>query len=79
MVEGELSHPKLVLDHAMWFHRPVRADDWLLYVIVSPIAYNARGFVSGQMFNRNGELIVSLTQESLSRPIRPISAPTSKL
>ncbi|XP_008232905.1 PREDICTED: acyl-CoA thioesterase 2 [Prunus mume] len=67
------------LDHAMWFHRPVRADDWLLYVIVSPIAYNARGFVSGQMFNRNGELIVSLTQESLNRPIRPISAPTSKL
>ncbi|KAH0970617.1 hypothetical protein GBA52_022773 [Prunus armeniaca] len=47
----ELSHPK------MWFHRPVRADDWLLYVIVSPIAYNARGFVSGQMFNRNGELL----------------------
>nr|XP_028950653.1 uncharacterized protein LOC114821694 [Malus domestica] len=67
------------LDHAMWFHRHVRADDWLLYVIVSPIAYDTRGFVSGQMFNREGELIVSLTQESLNRPIRPTPAATSKL
>lgn len=44
------------LDHAMWFHRPLRADDWLLFVITSPSAYNARGFVSGQMFNRKGEV-----------------------
>lgn len=131
----------------MWFHRPLRADDWLLHVvslkmswshsfvvqlcvkyasvpsqIVSPIAYNARGYVTGQMFNRKGEvmtvvwcqnshyfsypkslcclicicrhihcvmnwrcymfwwqLVVSLTQESLNRPIRPTPAVTSKL
>ncbi|KAL6124204.1 hypothetical protein ACLB2K_076719 [Fragaria x ananassa] len=67
------------LDHAMWFHRPLRADDWLLHVIVSPIAYNARGYVTGQMFNTKGELVVSLTQESLNRPIRPTVAVTSKL
>ncbi|KAM1286673.1 hypothetical protein ACFX2J_000702 [Malus domestica] len=67
------------LDHAMWFHRPVRADDWLLYVMVRPIAYDTHGFVLGQMFYRNGELVVSLTQESLNRPIRPTPAAASKL
>ncbi|TQE00534.1 hypothetical protein C1H46_013890 [Malus baccata] len=67
------------LDHAMWFHRPVRADDWLLYVMVSPIAYDTHGFVLGQMFYRNGEVVVSLTQESLNRPIRPTPAAASKL
>ncbi|CAN6711031.1 unnamed protein product [Malus baccata var. baccata] len=70
---------RVSLDHAIWFHRPVRADDWLLYVIVTPIAYDTREFVSGQMFNIKGELIVSLTQESLNRPIRPTPAATSKL
>ncbi|XP_070679827.1 acyl-CoA hydrolase 2-like isoform X2 [Malus domestica] len=70
---------RVSLDHAIWFHRPVRADEWLLYVIVTPIAYDTREFVSGQMFNIKGELIVSLTQESLNRPIRPTPAATSKL
>ncbi|CAN7138543.1 unnamed protein product [Brassica rapa subsp. narinosa] len=46
----------LSLDHAMWFHRPLRADDWLLFVIVSPTAHMTRGFVTGEMFNRKGEL-----------------------
>ncbi|PHU09608.1 hypothetical protein BC332_21468, partial [Capsicum chinense] len=58
------------LDHSMWFHRPLRAADWILFVIHSPTAYNARGFVSGQMFNRKGELLVSLTQEAVLRPAR---------
>ncbi|KAB2002919.1 hypothetical protein ES319_D11G096900v1 [Gossypium barbadense] len=61
----------LSLDHSMWFHRHLRADDWLLFVIVSPTASVTRGFVSGQMFNRKGELVVSLTQEALLRMARP--------
>ncbi|XAR54067.1 Palmitoyl-CoA hydrolase [Bertholletia excelsa] len=63
----------LSLDHSMWFHRPLRADDWVLFVINSPSAYNARGFCSGQMFNRKGELLVSLTQEGLVREGNPPS------
>ncbi|KAL3381346.1 hypothetical protein AABB24_001453 [Solanum stoloniferum] len=61
---------KVSLDHSIWFHRPLRADDWILFVMHSPTAYNARGFVTGQMFNRKGELVVSLTQEALLRPAR---------
>ncbi|XP_039063666.1 acyl-CoA thioesterase 2-like isoform X2 [Hibiscus syriacus] len=57
----------LSLDHSMWFHRQLRADDWLLFVILSPTSCVTRGFVSGQMFNRKGELVVSLTQEALLR------------
>ncbi|XP_050237923.1 acyl-CoA hydrolase 2 isoform X1 [Mercurialis annua] len=68
------------LDHAMWFHRPFRADDWILFVITSPAASHARGFVSGQMFSRKGEHIVSLTQEGLLRKVsEPKPAPVSKL
>ncbi|WOL10110.1 hypothetical protein Cni_G18864 [Canna indica] len=48
----------LSLDHSIWFHRPVRADDWLLYVIESPSGSGGRGFVTGQMFNRKGEVII---------------------
>ncbi|KAF3675840.1 putative rRNA-processing protein FCF1 -like protein [Capsicum annuum] len=59
----------------MWFHRPLRADDWILFVIHSPAAHNARGFVWGQMFNRKGELVVSLTQEGLLRPGRRVFLP----
>ncbi|CAK7348091.1 unnamed protein product [Dovyalis caffra] len=55
------------LDHTMWFHRPFRADEWLLFAMVSPAAYNARGFVVGEMFNRKGEHVVSVTQEGLLR------------
>ncbi|TXG62839.1 hypothetical protein EZV62_009833 [Acer yangbiense] len=70
----------LSLDHSMWFHRSFRADDWLLYVIASPTSYHGRGFVLGEMFNRNGELVVSLTQEALLRtPKTPNPAPVSKL
>ncbi|KAL4562702.1 hypothetical protein LXL04_026732 [Taraxacum kok-saghyz] len=68
------------LDHSMWFHRPLRADEWLLFVISSPTAYNARGFVSGQIFNRKGDLVASVTQEGLIRKARkPPSPAVSKL
>ncbi|XP_022757323.1 uncharacterized protein LOC111304725 isoform X1 [Durio zibethinus] len=70
----------LSLDHSMWFHRHLRADDWLLFVILSPTACVTRGFVSGQMFNRKGELVVSLTQEALLRMVRYPNPPAvSKL
>ncbi|AJQ96867.1 acyl-CoA thioesterase [Gynuella sunshinyii] len=55
------------LDHAIWFHRPFRLDDWLLFVADSPSASGCRGFVRGQIFNRAGELIASTTQEGLVR------------
>jgi len=55
------------LDHAMWFHRPFRLDDWLLYVADSPTTGNARGFVRGQIFDQQGRLVASTTQEGLIR------------
>jgi acyl-CoA thioesterase-2 len=55
------------LDHAMWFHRPFRADDWLLYAQESPWSGGARGLARGQMFTRSGELAVSVVQECLIR------------
>ena len=55
------------LDHAMWFHRPVRADDWLLYSLDSPTAQNARGLARGQFFTRDGILVASTAQEGLIR------------
>ena len=55
------------LDHAMWFHRNFRADEWLLYVQDSPSASGARGFNRGLVYNQAGELIASTTQEGLMR------------
>ncbi len=55
------------LDHALWFHRPFRADEWLLYVQDSPSAYGARGFCRGSVFTRDGLLVASVTQEGLMR------------
>ncbi|MDL4772038.1 MULTISPECIES: acyl-CoA thioesterase II [Thermomonosporaceae] len=55
------------LDHAMWFHRPFRADDWLLYYQDTPFAGGARGLARGQVFTRSGELVVSVMQEGLVR------------
>ena len=55
------------LDHAMWFHRPFRADEWLLYAQDSPRAAGARGFNRGSVFTRAGELVASVTQEGLIR------------
>ncbi|HLI40774.1 MAG TPA: acyl-CoA thioesterase II [Streptosporangiaceae bacterium] len=55
------------LDHAMWFHRPFRADSWLLYAQSSPAAYGARGLARGEVFTAGGELVVSVVQEGLIR------------
>jgi acyl-CoA thioesterase-2 len=63
------------LDHAMWFHRPFRFDDWLLYVVDSPSASGARGLVRGQFFDRSGRLVASTAQEGLIRRRRPTSVP----
>jgi len=55
------------LDHAMWFHRPFRADEWLLYSQDSPSAAGARGFNRGSVYTRDGVLVASATQEGLIR------------
>lgn len=59
------------LDHVMWFHRPFRFDDWLLYTIDSPSASGGRGLVRGQFFDRAGRLVASAAQEGLIRRRRP--------
>ncbi len=55
------------LDHSMWFHRPFRADDWLLYAQDSPNAHGGRGFCRGSIYTRDGTLVASVTQEGLIR------------
>lgn len=55
------------LDHALWFHRPFRADDWLLYSIDSPSAQGSRGLARGLVYDRNGQLVASTAQEGLIR------------
>lgn len=55
------------LDHAMWFHRPFRVDDWMLYAQESPWSGAARGLARGEMFTRSGELVVSVVQEAMIR------------
>lgn len=59
------------LDHAMWFHRPCRADAWLLYTMDSPAANGARGFCRGSIFTSDGVLVASVAQEGLIREVRP--------
>ena len=59
------------LDHALWFHRPFRADDWLLYAQDSPNLCDARGFSRGLIFARDGTLVASVAQEGLLRERRP--------
>lgn len=58
------------LDHAMWFHRPFRADEWLLYVQDTPSASDARGLARGSIFTHDGRLAVSVVQEGLIRLIK---------
>ncbi len=59
------------LDHAMWFHAPVKADEWVLYAKDSPAAMGARSFNRGSIYRRDGTLIASVAQEGLMRPVRP--------
>lgn len=55
------------LDHAIWFHRPFRMDEWLLYAMDSPSAAGARGFTRGSVYTRDGRLVASVAQEGLVR------------
>lgn len=55
------------VDHSMWFHRPFRFDDWLLYHMESPSASNGRGFVTGHIYDRSGRLVASTAQEGIMR------------
>jgi acyl-CoA thioesterase II len=59
------------IDHAMWFHWPVRVDEWLLYAMDSPSASGSRGFARGSVFTRSGKLVGSTAQEGLLRLIDP--------
>ena len=65
MVDHDLQMASL--DHALWFHRPFKADDWLLYVQESPSSQSARGFTRGSVFTRDGLLVASVAQEGLIR------------
>ncbi len=58
------------LDHCMWFHRTLRADQWLLYDTDSPVATGARGLARGFLYDRAGRLVVSMIQEGLVRVLR---------
>ncbi len=55
------------LDHAMWWHRPVRVDEWLLYLQQSPSASGARGLATGKIYDRSGELVATVAQEGMVR------------
>jgi acyl-CoA thioesterase II len=59
------------IDHALWFHRDVRADDWLLYAMDSPSAQGSRGLSRGLIYDRGGRLVASVAQENLMRRIAP--------
>ncbi|MEY4989749.1 MAG: hypothetical protein RI933_1382, partial [Actinomycetota bacterium] len=64
------SHPGVKtasLDHAMWFHRPAKVDEWLLYVQESPSAQGGRGLALGRIFNRGGQLVATVAQEGMVR------------
>lgn len=59
------------LDHAMWFMRDFRADEWLLYDQISPSAHAGRAVTHGRIFNRQGDLVALVTQEGLTRTLQP--------
>ena len=58
------------LDHALWFHRPFKADEYLLYCMDSPSAAGGRGFSRGAFYTRDGLPVASTAQESLLRPLK---------
>lgn len=71
-----ISSPKVQpasLDHVIWFHRPFRMDDWLLYDQTSPSASGARGLTLGKVFTESGDLVATVAQEGLIRPTKPRS------
>jgi acyl-CoA thioesterase-2 len=69
-----ISHPNMQsasLDHTIWFHRPFRADEWLLYDQVSPSASGGRGLAIGRLFTQDGRLVATVAQEGLIRLREP--------
>ncbi len=58
------------LDHAMWFHAPIRFEDWHLYSMDAPFTGGGRGFNRGKIFNESGQLVASVAQEGLIRPFK---------
>ncbi|MFO1426107.1 MAG: acyl-CoA thioesterase II [Steroidobacteraceae bacterium] len=66
------------IDHAMWFHRPFRVDEWLLYAMDSPSASGARGLARGSIFSRDGRLVASTAQEGLLRLVSDPAAPSAQ-
>ncbi|MGC4941656.1 acyl-CoA thioesterase [Kribbella sp. DT2] len=69
LVIGDRRIQPASIDHALWFHRPFRADEWLLYDQASPSASGARGFATGRLFTQDGRLAASVAQEGLIRPV----------
>jgi len=67
LVENRDNLQMASIDHAMWFHRPARPDEWLLYVLDSPTASGSRGFARGSVFSQDGRLVASTAQEGLVR------------
>ncbi|WP_261817029.1 acyl-CoA thioesterase II [Vibrio gallicus] len=68
--EVSLFTPKFqvaTIDHSMWFHRPFKMDEWLLYAIESPTASNSRGLVRGEIYSQDGQLVASAVQEGVMR------------
>jgi acyl-CoA thioesterase-2 len=63
------------LDHALWFHRPFRADEWLFYTQDSPNLHGARGFARGLIYTADGTLVASVAQEGLLRQRRRQDSP----
>jgi acyl-CoA thioesterase-2 len=57
------------LDHTVWFHRPIRADEWILFDLRTVSSYGARGLAAGTMHSRDGVLGLSIAQEALIRPL----------
>lgn len=66
------------LDHAIWFHNPVRFDEWHLYALDSPFSGHARGFTRGSIYSQDGVLVASVAQEGLVRPLKERRKPAAK-
>lgn len=70
-IHGGVEIQEASLDHAMWFLRPFRADEWLLYDQTSPSAESGRSLTQGRIFDREGQLVAAVVQEGLTRTLRP--------
>lgn len=68
-LETWASHTDASIDHAIWFHRPARADEWLFYELAAVINLDNRATVRGVMYSRHGEVVLSMAQELLIRPV----------